>query len=165
METLDKAIWRRGRMRAAGAIHHSDQGSQYTSFAFTHRLAREGLLGSMGTIGDALDNAMCESLIGTIKIGELGRQPWRSIEDIRATILEWIEPGTTAAAGAPASATSHPWSTKTSTTTDIRSPTPNLSWETVEAQAPVAVETLPATDEHRAFYCRPRSESRNVVLV
>jgi transposase InsO family protein len=36
------AIWRRGQMRAAGAVHHSDQGSQYTSFAFTRRLAAEG---------------------------------------------------------------------------------------------------------------------------
>src|SRR6266516_862753 len=62
------AIWRRGQMRAAGAIHHSDQGSQYTSFAFTRRLAAQGLVASTGTVGDALDNAMCESLIGTMKI-------------------------------------------------------------------------------------------------
>jgi putative transposase len=61
LEALDMAIWRRGQMRAAGAIHHSDQGSQYTSFAFTGRLAAEGLVASMGTVGDALDNAMCET--------------------------------------------------------------------------------------------------------
>ena len=78
-------------MRAAGAIHHSDQGSQYTSFAFTRRLAAEGLVGSMGTVGDALDNAMCESLIGTMKIEKLNRQPWRSVEDVRAAVFEWIE--------------------------------------------------------------------------
>ncbi len=91
LEALDMAIWRRGQMRAAGAIHHSDQGSQYTSFAFTRRLASEGLVGSMGTVGDALDNAMCESLIGTMKIEKLNRQPWRSVEDVRATVFEWIE--------------------------------------------------------------------------
>jgi putative transposase len=91
LEALDMAIWRRGQMRAAGAIHHSDQGSQYTSFAFTRRLASEGLVGSMGTVGDALDNAMCESLIGTMKIEKLNRQPWRSVEDIRAAVFEWIE--------------------------------------------------------------------------
>ena len=45
-------------MRAAGAVHHSDQGSQYTSFAFTRRLAAEGLVGNTGTVGDGLDNAM-----------------------------------------------------------------------------------------------------------
>jgi putative transposase len=91
LEALDMAIWRRGQMRAAGVIHHSDQGSQYTSFAFTRRLAAEGLVASMGTVGDALDNAMCESLIGTMKIEKLNRQAWRSIEEVRAAIFEWIE--------------------------------------------------------------------------
>ena len=45
----------------------------------------------MGTVGDALDNAMCESLIGTMKIEKLNRQPWRSVEDVRAAVFEWIE--------------------------------------------------------------------------
>jgi putative transposase len=75
----------------AGAIHHPDQGSQHTSFAFTRRLASEGLVGSMGTVGDALDNATCESLIGTMKIEKLNRQPRRSVEDVRAAVFEWIE--------------------------------------------------------------------------
>ena len=91
LEALDMAIWRRGQMQAAGAIHHSDQGSQYTSFAFTRRLAAEGLAGSMGSVGDALDNAMCESMIGTMKIEKLDRQSWRSVEDVRAAVFEWIE--------------------------------------------------------------------------
>ena len=52
LEALDMAIWRRGQMRASGAVHHSDQGSQYTSFAFTKRLAAEGIVASMGTVGD-----------------------------------------------------------------------------------------------------------------
>ncbi len=91
LEALDMAIWRRGQMRAAGAIHHSDQGSQYTSFAFTRRLAAEGIAGSMGTLGDALDNAMCESLIGTMKIEKLDRQSWRCVEDVRAAVFDWIE--------------------------------------------------------------------------
>ena len=91
LEALDMAIWRRGQMRASGAVHHSDQGSQYTSFAFTKRLAAEGIVASMGSVGDALDNAMCESLIGTMKIEKLDRQPWRSIEDVRAGVFDWIE--------------------------------------------------------------------------
>jgi putative transposase len=91
LEALDMAIWRRGQMRASGAVHHSDQGSQYTSFAFTKRLAVEGIVASMGTVGDALDNAMCESLIGTMKIEKLNRQHWRSVEDLRAAVFEWIE--------------------------------------------------------------------------
>jgi putative transposase len=91
LEALDMAIWRRGQMRAAGAVHHSDQGSQYTSFAFTRRLAAESIVASMGTVGDALDNAMCESLIGTMKIEKLNRQPWRSVDEVRAAVFEWIE--------------------------------------------------------------------------
>src|SRR5581483_1478135 len=75
---------------AVRVIHHSDQGSQYTSFAFTKRLAAEGIVASMGTVGDTLDNAMCESLIGTMKIEKLNRQPWRSVEDVRAAVFEWI---------------------------------------------------------------------------
>ena len=61
LEALDMAIWRRGQMRAAGAIHHSDQGSQYTSFAFTRRTRRRcrRSSGYTGTVGDRrLDNAM-----------------------------------------------------------------------------------------------------------
>jgi transposase InsO family protein len=65
--------------------------AQYTSFAFPHRLAAEGLVGSMGTVGDALDNAMCESLIGTMKIEKLNRRSWRSVEDVRAAVFKWIE--------------------------------------------------------------------------
>jgi len=91
LEALDMAIWRRGQMRAAGAIHHSDRGSRYASFAFTRRLASEGLVGSLGTVGDAVDNAMCESLIGTMKIEKLNRQAWRSIEDVPGAVFEWIE--------------------------------------------------------------------------
>jgi hypothetical protein len=53
--------------------------------------ASEGLVGSMGTVGDALDNAMCESLIGTMKIEKLNRQAWRSLEDVRAAVFDWIE--------------------------------------------------------------------------
>jgi transposase InsO family protein len=125
LEALDMAIWRRGQMCAAGAEPRLTTGSsnrrprhydpvrkaaalrrpieprQYSSFAFTRRLAAEGLVGSMGTVGDALDNAMCESLLGTMKIEKLNRQPWRSVEDVRAS---GSRPGTTAAAGTPASA-------------------------------------------------------------
>ena len=63
------AIWRRGQMRATNAIHHSDQGSQYTSFAFTRRLQAAGITPSMGSVGDALDNG---SQGNTIQFNEVG---------------------------------------------------------------------------------------------
>ena len=43
----------------------------------------------MGTVGDALDNAMCESLLGTMKIEKLDRQPWHSVEDVRAAVFDY----------------------------------------------------------------------------
>jgi putative transposase len=51
----------------AGLIHHSDAGSQYVSVAFTAELLQAGIAGSIGTVGDALDNALCESTIGLFK--------------------------------------------------------------------------------------------------
>ena len=91
IHALEMAIWRRGQMRAAHAIHHSDQGSQYTSFAFTRRLKEAGITPSMGTVGDALDNAMCESLIGTMKTELLNRQAWKTVDDVSVAVFEWLE--------------------------------------------------------------------------
>jgi transposase InsO family protein len=58
----------------------------YTSSAFIRRLAGEGLVGSIGTVGDALDNAMCESLIGTMTIEKLKPAVISSVEDVRAAV-------------------------------------------------------------------------------
>ena len=91
LEALEMAVWRRGQQRAQGAIHHSDQGSQYTSFAFSRRLAEQGIVPSMGSVGDALDNALCESLIATLKREKLRRERYRSIDDVRAAVFAWIE--------------------------------------------------------------------------
>ena len=106
---------------------------QYTSLTFTRPLASEGLVGSMGTVGDALDNAMCESLIGTMKIERLNRQPWRSIEDVRAAVFESIETWYNRRRRHSSLGSSHPWSSRANTTTDTRSPTPNPSAEPGEA--------------------------------
>lgn len=91
LAALEMAIWRRGEMQAAGAIHHSDRGSQYTSFAFSRRLVEAGLQPSMGSVGDALDNAMCESLIGTLKVERLDRSAYRSVDDVATDVFDWIE--------------------------------------------------------------------------
>jgi putative transposase len=91
LEALELAIWRRGQMRAAGAVYHSRPRTPVHLAPFTRRLAAEGLVASMGSVGDALDKAMCESLLGTLKIERLNRQPWRSIDDVRVAVIEWIE--------------------------------------------------------------------------
>ena len=63
------AVRRRHQSRwtATGLVHHSDAGSQYTSLRFTAELLDAGIAGSIGTVGDALDNALCESTIGLFK--------------------------------------------------------------------------------------------------
>lgn len=91
LAALEMAIWRRGEMQAAGAVHHTDRGSQYTSFAFSRRLVEAGLHPSMGSVGDALDNAMCESLIGTLKIERLDRRAYRTVDDVATDVFDWIE--------------------------------------------------------------------------
>jgi putative transposase len=65
IDALEMAIWR--RKPAAGLIHHSDQGVQYTSLAFGKRLEEAGIVPSMGSVGSAYDNAMAESFVATLK--------------------------------------------------------------------------------------------------
>jgi transposase InsO family protein len=67
---LRMATWRRGhdgQPVTAGLVHHSDAGSQYTSIHFTEHLALEGIAPSIGSVGDAYDNALMESVIGLYK--------------------------------------------------------------------------------------------------
>jgi putative transposase len=88
VDALQMAIWRR---RPDGTIVHSDHGTQYTSWAFGRRLRAAGLLGSMGSIGDAYDNAVAESFFGTLQLEVLDRRVWSSREELAAAIFEWIE--------------------------------------------------------------------------
>ena len=70
LDALDMALWRRDRARTPagpGPIHHWDAGSRYTSSAFTAHLIEAGINASIGTLGDALDNALMESRIGLYK--------------------------------------------------------------------------------------------------
>jgi len=66
LDALEQALWARrrdGRHELPGLVHHTDAGSQYTSIAFTERLAAAGVSASVGTVGDAYDNALAESLM------------------------------------------------------------------------------------------------------
>jgi putative transposase len=70
LDALEMAIWARGRHGATdltGLIHHHDADSQYTSIAYTERLAAAGVDASVGTVADAYDNALAESTIGLFK--------------------------------------------------------------------------------------------------
>jgi putative transposase len=90
VDALQMAIWRRGG-REGSTIMHTDHGSQYTSWAFGRRLRAAGILGSMGTIGDALDNAMAESFFGTLQVELLDRRRWASRAELASAMFEYIE--------------------------------------------------------------------------
>ena len=94
LDTLEMALWSRARDGAedlAGLVHHTDAGSQYTSFAFTNRLLEAGADASVGSVGDAYDNALAESQIGIYKT-ELIRPagPWRDVEHVEIETLNWV---------------------------------------------------------------------------
>jgi putative transposase len=88
LAALDTAIARR---RPSGVIHHSDQGSQYTSIAFGTRCREAGVRPSMGSVGDAYDNAMCESFFATLECELLDRQRFRTPAEARLAIFDSIE--------------------------------------------------------------------------
>ena len=97
---LAMALWRRdhtGRPVPEGMIHHSDAGSQYTSIRFTETLAPDGLSASIGTVGDAYDNAVAESVIGLFKneaaaAGSPFRTaPLRTLADVEAITLTYVD--------------------------------------------------------------------------
>ncbi|MDI3316005.1 MAG: IS3 family transposase, partial [Mycobacterium sp.] len=119
LDALDMGLWRReraGHTAGQGLVHHSDAGSQYTSFAFTAHLIETGIAASAGTIGDALDNTLMESTIGLYKT-ELSNPAARGK---RYRPWNWPPPntstGTTTDGCTPRSVTSRPPSTKPTTT-------------------------------------------------
>jgi putative transposase len=90
VDAVQMAIWRR-RPPTDQCVAHSDHGSQYTSWAFGTRLRAAGLLGSMGSIGDAYDNSLAESFFHTLQLELLDTQHWISRRQLALAIFEWIE--------------------------------------------------------------------------
>jgi putative transposase len=88
LDALDMALATR---RPEGVIHHSDQGSQYTSIEFGQRCREAGVRPSMGSVGDAYDNAMCESFFATLECELLDRRRFKSQAEARMAIFEFIE--------------------------------------------------------------------------
>jgi len=89
VNALNMAVW--NRQPGDGLIHHSDHGAQYTSLAFSNRLRETGIIGSMGTVGDALDNAVAESFYATLQTELLDRYSWPTRSKLRSAIFEYIE--------------------------------------------------------------------------
>jgi putative transposase len=89
VDALDMAIW--NRRPAAGLVHHSDQGCQYTSLAFGRRLHEAGLVGSMGTVGDCYDNAVTESFFATLECELLDRSRFVTRTQARTAVFDYLE--------------------------------------------------------------------------
>jgi putative transposase len=90
VDALEMAVWR--RRPVAGLVHHSDRGVQYTAISFGKRLEEVGIVPSMGRTGTALDNAMAESFIATLKTELLvHRRRFPDREVARSAIFEYLE--------------------------------------------------------------------------
>lgn len=89
MDALLMAIFRRGRPHAV--LHHSDQGAQYTSEDFQRLLDSHGIICSMSRRGNCWDNAAMESFFSTLKTERLSRRQYRSRDELRADVFDYIE--------------------------------------------------------------------------
>ena len=85
---LDMAVRQR---QPRGVIHHSDHGSQYTAIEFGKRCRKAGVRPSMGTVGDAYDNAMAESFFATLECELLDRRKFRNPAEAEPAVFEFIE--------------------------------------------------------------------------
>ena len=88
LDALNMASWQRRPQRV---IHHSDQGTQYTSIAFGLRCKEVGVRPSMGSVGDAYDNALCESFFATLECELLDRQRFRTQAEAKMAVFDFIE--------------------------------------------------------------------------
>lgn len=88
LSALDMAVEQR---RPEGVIHHSDQGTQYTSIAFGLRCKEAGVRPSMGSVGDCYDNALCESFFATLECELLDRSTFRTQYAARLAVFDFIE--------------------------------------------------------------------------
>jgi len=90
LDALEQALW--ARRLSGDLVHHSDRGSQYLSIRYSQRLLEAGVDASVGSAGDAYDNALAESVIGLFKTEVIRpRGPWRSLETVEYATLEWVD--------------------------------------------------------------------------
>lgn len=89
LDALEQALW--ARKIKAGLIHHSDRGSQYISIRYSERLADLGIASSVGSVGDAYDNAMAETINGLYKAEVIWKRgPWKGREAVEHATLDWV---------------------------------------------------------------------------
>jgi putative transposase len=89
LDALEQAL--HARPHGNDLVHHSDRGVQYLSIRYTYRLADAGIACSVGSVGDAYDNALAETINGLYKTEVIRRRgPWRGLETVEYATLEWV---------------------------------------------------------------------------
>ncbi len=90
LDALEMAAHLRRPPVDAGLVHHSDRGSQYTSMRYTQRLEDLGIAPSVGSVGDAYDNAMAESFVGTLKRELVKGRVFRTRFEAEIAVVEFL---------------------------------------------------------------------------
>jgi putative transposase len=90
LDALRMALYRRGGGADVELVHHSDRGSQYTSIDYTQTLADHGVLASVGSVGDAYDNALAESFVDNFKTELISDRVWRSRSQLELAVVEYL---------------------------------------------------------------------------
>ena len=91
LDALELAIWSRREQLGDDLVHHSDRGVQYTSIAYTQRLADIGAVRSVGSKGDSYDNAAAEAVNSLYKKELISREgPWQGAGDVTVATAEWV---------------------------------------------------------------------------
>ena len=90
LDALRMALSQRESGADVALVHHSDRGSQYTSIDYTQTLDDHGVLASVGSVGDAYDNAMAESFVDSFKTELIADRSWRSRTQLELAVVEYI---------------------------------------------------------------------------
>jgi len=90
LDALRMALAQREAGADVALVHHSDRGSQYTSIDYTQTLDDPGVLASVGSVGDAYDNAMAESFVDSFKTELIADRSWRSRTQLELAVVEYI---------------------------------------------------------------------------
>jgi putative transposase len=90
LDALRMALGQRTPGADVALVHHSDRGSQYTSINYTQTLADHGVLASVGSVGDAYDNALAESFVDSFKTELVSDRVWRSRSQLEMAVVEYV---------------------------------------------------------------------------
>jgi transposase InsO family protein len=90
LDALRMALAQRGPGADVQLVHHSDRGSQYTSIDYTQTLADHGVLASVGSVGDAYDNALAESFVDSFKTELIADRVWRTRSQLELAVVEYV---------------------------------------------------------------------------